>query len=360
MTATSCNPVATPTRKRGPKTPEGKARAALNALKHGLRARRFTLLPHEDPAEFEALARATREIYRPACAVERELVEAIAVALWREIRADRLEAEVLADIPPVDGSRTCGSDLLEERHRASFALVLRYRAQAAGAVRRAQEALARHRALVAEARAEARTAEELCPVLRGEAPADRTNECSAVEAARGSVEPDEPVAAPGRPLPADPLPEAAGPPPRLALRDAVRQAANPLDTPLLRALGRDPDLVLPVPGLRPEAWPIAQHRADPSGAPVDGRGPYRRVPYLPWSEWYAHQHWLPIMERVAAASAAGYAPPNSARGAPSDERPMGISAGRSIPDAAARRRAGYDGASDGSRTHDLQGHNLAL
>lgn len=136
-----------PPSRRGPKTPEGKARSAMNALRHGLRARHFALLPHEDPAEFAALARATREAYRPRCPVERELVEAIAVALWREIRADRIEAESLADIPPADSARSAGTDLVEPAHRASLALVLRYRAQAAAAVRRAQDALARHRAL---------------------------------------------------------------------------------------------------------------------------------------------------------------------------------------------------------------------
>ena len=264
-------------KKRGPRTPEGKAKSALNALRHGLRARHFALLPHEDPAEFEALATATREAYRPACAVERELVEALAVALWREIRADRMEAEVLADIPPADASRTCGSDLTEERHRASLALLLRYRAQAAGAVRRAQEALLRHRALRAAA---------------ADAPDHCTNEF--------------PKAAPAEdPLPpADPLPEAAAPPPRLDLREAVRRARNPLDTPLLRALGRDPELVLPVPGLPPEAWPWAQAKADPLGRPIAGQGPYRRVPHLPPDQWLAHQPWLAVMDKVAARAGA--------------------------------------------------------
>lgn len=276
-----------PARKRGPKTPEGKARAALNALKHGLRARHFSLLPHEDPGEFAALAQAVRETYRPGCPVERELVEAIAVALWRELRADRLEGEVLADIPPADGSRSCGSDLLEDRHRASFALLLRYRAQAAGAVRRAQDALARHRALVGEAYAPS------APLA-----ADRTNEFQA---------PDAPAVDWSSPA-ADPIPEAGAPLPRLSLREAVRKAANPLDTPLLRALGRDPDLVLPVPGLRPEAWPLAQHLADPEGKPIAGQGPYRRVPHLGYGEWLAHQHLLPVMEEVRARSP-GAAPP---------------------------------------------------
>lgn len=100
---------------------------------------------------------------------------------------------------------------------------------------------------------------------------------------------------------ADPIPEPEGPPPRLELRDSVRKARNPLDTPYLRALGRDPDLVLPVPGLPPETWPIVQHLADPEGRPIEGQGPYRRVPHLDWGDWLAHQHALPIMERVAAA-----------------------------------------------------------
>ncbi|MEJ5234141.1 MAG: hypothetical protein WHV64_18225, partial [Geminicoccaceae bacterium] len=304
---------ASPTpRKRGPATPEGKARSALNALRHGLRARRFTLLPHEDPAEFEALAAATRQAYRPACPVERELVEALAVALWREIRADRLEAEILADIPPADDSRSCGSDLLDERHRASFSLLLRYRAQAAGAVRRAQEALVRHRKLVAGARpallAEDRPNPEAEPVAAqrectnefrvapaadrsaGEpaAPSETTNEIAkavpptpdrAPAAARDgraalvtndgseAARPDHPTRMPAAP---DPLPEAEAGPGRLALRDAVRAARNPLDQPLLRALGRDPELVLPVPGLPPEAWPWAQAKADPRGLPIAG------------------------------------------------------------------------------------------
>ena len=47
--ATAASP---PRKKRGPKTPEGKARSAMNALKHGLRAREFGLLPEEDPAEW--------------------------------------------------------------------------------------------------------------------------------------------------------------------------------------------------------------------------------------------------------------------------------------------------------------------
>ena len=47
----------------GPRTPEGKARSARNALRHGLRARSFALAPDEDPAEW-ALHLAVRESKR--------------------------------------------------------------------------------------------------------------------------------------------------------------------------------------------------------------------------------------------------------------------------------------------------------
>ncbi len=42
-------------RSRGPKTAQGKARSAQNALKHGLRAQKYVVLPDEDAAAFRAL-----------------------------------------------------------------------------------------------------------------------------------------------------------------------------------------------------------------------------------------------------------------------------------------------------------------
>ena len=42
-------------RSRGPKTAEGKARSARNALKHGLRAEKYVVLPEEDADEFAGL-----------------------------------------------------------------------------------------------------------------------------------------------------------------------------------------------------------------------------------------------------------------------------------------------------------------
>jgi hypothetical protein len=73
-------------RSRGPTTSEGKARSAQNALKHGMRALKYVVLPDESAAEFQALeaangrragaggraadpARATDEIAGPTGAV---------------------------------------------------------------------------------------------------------------------------------------------------------------------------------------------------------------------------------------------------------------------------------------------------
>jgi hypothetical protein len=56
---------------RGPKTPEGKARSAQNALKHGMRAQKYLVLPDEDAAEFAELQAALVEELAPVGAFRR-------------------------------------------------------------------------------------------------------------------------------------------------------------------------------------------------------------------------------------------------------------------------------------------------
>jgi hypothetical protein len=140
-------PTATPSPLGGPRTPEGKARSAQNALRHGLRAGRFALLPEEDAEEFKALVAELRRVHAPEGPIELLQVDAVAVAIWRELRADRLEAEALADIAPAEPGRSCGSDLAEPGRRAGLATILRYRAQAQAEHRRALQLLAEHRRL---------------------------------------------------------------------------------------------------------------------------------------------------------------------------------------------------------------------
>src|SRR5664280_3476606 len=57
----------------GPKTPEGKARARANAVKHGLRAETLALAC-EDPAEVAARAEVWNDYYRPASPAAQHLV----------------------------------------------------------------------------------------------------------------------------------------------------------------------------------------------------------------------------------------------------------------------------------------------
>ena len=81
----------------GPKTPEGKARSAQNALKHGLRAQKHTVLPSEDAAAFKALEAALIEELAPDGALQSALAQRVVAAVWRLERAERLEADLFAE-----------------------------------------------------------------------------------------------------------------------------------------------------------------------------------------------------------------------------------------------------------------------
>ena len=74
-------------KKRGPNTPEGKARSRMNALKHGLRAREFGRPPEEDQVEWGQHVRDLEEGYGPKDATEKKLVASIAAAMWRRSAA---------------------------------------------------------------------------------------------------------------------------------------------------------------------------------------------------------------------------------------------------------------------------------
>ena len=110
---------ATP-KKRGPDTPAGKARSSMNALKHGLRARNFGILPEESHAEWGRHLQDLRQGYGPVDAAEEKLVTAIAVAMWHEIRADRTLVETMVEIPPCGTGRSHGSDLKHPEHARSL------------------------------------------------------------------------------------------------------------------------------------------------------------------------------------------------------------------------------------------------
>ena len=74
----------------GPRTWEGKARVASNALKHGLTGARI-VLPNENPEEFDAFRNAFREEFAPKGALEEMLVDEIVADAWRLKRIPILE-----------------------------------------------------------------------------------------------------------------------------------------------------------------------------------------------------------------------------------------------------------------------------
>ena len=77
----------------GPKSPEGKARSAQNALRHGLLSR-TPVLPDEDGAQYETLRVELYLELRPLTELEKLIVNRIAAVQWRLARIPGLEAEL--------------------------------------------------------------------------------------------------------------------------------------------------------------------------------------------------------------------------------------------------------------------------
>ena len=117
----------------GPKTQEGKTAVSANARKHGLAAA-FTVLAHEDQAEFDRARAALREQHQPGDLHQEFLVNQMIKAQWQLARAERLETIALelliqpqpdsndADIRIVNAILAAGRD--------AFALFARYAVQA--------------------------------------------------------------------------------------------------------------------------------------------------------------------------------------------------------------------------------------
>ena len=194
-------------RSRGPKTPEGKARSARNALKHGLRAQKYVVLPDEDATEFAALEAALIDELAP---------QGILQSPGRADRARRLA--------PRPGGAHRGRAVRGASHprrqpwprvirdgngTRSFETVLRYRASAMAELMRSLRML---KALQAERAATPVHAVGPAPVLAFEpkptrATAIAPNERAGQGAAR-EKNPNQPEACsrPGDPAPAKPLP----------------------------------------------------------------------------------------------------------------------------------------------------------
>ena len=74
----------------GPRTPEGKARVAANAIRHGLLCEK-AFIDGEDFALFEEHCRSMKESLAPVGAIEEELADRVAAQSWRLRRATGIE-----------------------------------------------------------------------------------------------------------------------------------------------------------------------------------------------------------------------------------------------------------------------------
>ena len=112
----------------GPRSAEGKAASRFNALKHGLDAQ-SVVLPGEDPAEYEALARDYDNSMRPSTPTERFHVDTLIRSDWQKRRLQLVEADLFRTV-------------LAENPGASLAAALLSNSPAAKLLARVQRQLA--------------------------------------------------------------------------------------------------------------------------------------------------------------------------------------------------------------------------
>jgi DNA-binding transcriptional ArsR family regulator len=118
----------------GPVTPEGKARSALNAVRHGLCAGGPTALSETTRQEIFPLLDELVGRLAPEGAAEAEIVEELAFVLWRQRRLRALEERVLeAALAPAEEEAPS--------RLPSLATLVRYRGRLERDWRRGLEAL---------------------------------------------------------------------------------------------------------------------------------------------------------------------------------------------------------------------------
>ena len=114
---------------RGPLSPEGKRRSALNALRHGLLSD-CVVLPGESVEAFAELLAQHIERFDPADGVEFGMIEEMAAAYWRLRRAWAIENTLFADTvaaqPPGDDVSRITAAFKQQAASSELALLHRY------------------------------------------------------------------------------------------------------------------------------------------------------------------------------------------------------------------------------------------
>jgi hypothetical protein len=165
-------------RSKGPKTPEGKARSSMNALKHGLTALRWMVLYDEDMDDFDALIEVWAARFEPAEPCEALLVRRLAEADWRLRRASRIEFEMFDSYQyqDDDGHNPLALALIRDGHGANaFGNLLRYRGGAEREFHRLYKMLSE-----AKARREAEEGAKRTEAAAGHAPVTPPEPCAAM------------------------------------------------------------------------------------------------------------------------------------------------------------------------------------
>jgi hypothetical protein len=160
-------------RSTGPRTPEGKARAAQNSRKHGFAAAKFTVVRFESPEDIANLRDDLIAFYQPQNSQELFAVERICLAQQSLLRCGALESGLLTSYLDEATERpgtplilqnpevTAGIQVAPEQNRSfwiaegfkrsvgnnSWVLFLRYHTQAERMFRRAVEEFDRLKAL---------------------------------------------------------------------------------------------------------------------------------------------------------------------------------------------------------------------
>ena len=125
----------------GPTTEEGKAKSALNSVRHGLLAGTLVLTTESQP-KFLAVLNGYIDDYHPEGQTENDLVEEIAAAKWQQMRCwtlakalvditmDRMEQEIAAEFREIDSvTRTALAFAKDADQSAALALLNRYAAR---------------------------------------------------------------------------------------------------------------------------------------------------------------------------------------------------------------------------------------
>jgi len=123
---------------QGPTTPEGKAKSALNSLRHGLLASCLVLRTESEP-KFLAILNGYLDEYHPEGQTENRLIDEIAAAQWLQERCwalttsliditmDRMEQEIAAEFREIDNAtRTALAFLQQADQGAALVLLNRY------------------------------------------------------------------------------------------------------------------------------------------------------------------------------------------------------------------------------------------